>query len=96
MCGNFWQPLSSAAQKTAGISVREVIDVLDAVLEPHLFPPTVRARNCTALPSAYLLHISCHAGTYLHIVHCMLKPLGTQFRSSSQLRENERSPAALP
>ncbi len=42
MCGEFWQPLSAAAQSTADISVRDVIDVLDAVLEPHLFPAAVR------------------------------------------------------
>ena len=42
VCGEFWQPLSAAAQSTADISVRDVIDVLDAVLEPHLFPTAVR------------------------------------------------------
>ncbi len=42
VCGEFWRPLSAAAQSTADISVRDVIDELDAVLEPHLFPATVR------------------------------------------------------
>jgi hypothetical protein len=41
VCSDFWGPLNAAAQSTAGISVRDVIDVLDGLLEAQLFPPKV-------------------------------------------------------
>ena len=47
VCSEFWRPLSSAAQSTAAISVRDVIDVLDGMLEPQLFPPQVCAASNT-------------------------------------------------
>ena len=61
VCGEFWQPLSAAAQSTADISVMDVIDVLDAVLEPHLFPTTVRLVAAHPVASACVPSQRCSA-----------------------------------
>ncbi len=36
----FWGDFSAAVAETADLRIREVLDKIDEVLEPHLFPPT--------------------------------------------------------
>ena len=36
----FWRDFSAAVAKTADLRIREVLDKIDEVLEPHVFPPT--------------------------------------------------------
>lgn len=43
MLRQFWNPLSATAEAMSLVAVREVIDVMDEMLAPHLFPPLVRA-----------------------------------------------------
>lgn len=39
----FWDPLSTTAEAMSTVAVRDVIDVMDEMLAPHLFPELVRA-----------------------------------------------------
>ncbi len=36
----FWRDFSAAVAETADLRIREVLDKIDEVLEPHVFPPT--------------------------------------------------------
>ncbi len=37
--GSFWRDFSAAVAETAELRIREVLDKIEEVLEPHLFPP---------------------------------------------------------
>ncbi|MGR3661927.1 MAG: type I DNA topoisomerase [Paracoccaceae bacterium] len=37
--GKFWHDFSAAVDETADLRIREVLDKIDEVLEPHVFPP---------------------------------------------------------
>lgn len=41
----FWQPFNTQLQTVNGIGVRQVIDEIDAMLGPHLFPVQVSILN---------------------------------------------------
>ena len=41
----FWRDFSAAIAETADLRIREVLDKIDEVLEPHVFPPTEDGHN---------------------------------------------------
>lgn len=43
--GDFWAPFQQQVDKVGPVTVREVIDELDALLGPHLFQSSVRGKH---------------------------------------------------
>ena len=48
--GRFWRDFSAAIAETADLRISEVLDKIDEVLEPHLFPPTEDGSNPRLCP----------------------------------------------
>jgi DNA topoisomerase-1 len=49
--GQFWRDFSAAIAETADLRIGEVLDKINEVLEPHLFPPTEDGSNPRQCPN---------------------------------------------
>ncbi len=49
--GGFWRDFSAALAETADLRIGEVLDKIDEVLEPHIFPPKEDGSNPRACPN---------------------------------------------
>ncbi len=51
LLGRFWRDFSAAIAETADLRIGEVLDKIDEVLEPHIFPPKEDGSNPRACPN---------------------------------------------
>ena len=85
--GRFWRDFSAALDETAELRIGEVLEKINEVLEPHLFPPNEDGSPPSAMPelrSGQTKHAHCAIGWGFHRllelsrmqVHTPIRPSG--------------------
>ncbi len=88
---DFWKDFSAAIAETKDLRVSEVIDALDEVLGPHIFPPGVNGEDPRKCPTCGEGRLSLKLGRFGAFVGCSNYPECRYTRQLGQTAEEASS-----
>ena len=71
---DFWREFSAAVEETQELRIRDVLDAVDAVLAPHLYPDVVAGENGRACPTCGEGRLSLKGGRHGFFLGCSNYP----------------------
>jgi DNA topoisomerase-1 len=92
----FWVSFKAAVEGTKNLKTSEVIDVLEAELAPHLFPPLPEGGDPRACPTCKTGHLNLKLSKYGAFVGCSTYPTCTFTRSLSVDGDAQGQEASSP
>jgi DNA topoisomerase-1 len=72
--GNFWRDFKAAVEGTKGLTIRQVLDALDAELGPHFFPQDASGRDPRLCPACGTGRLGLKLGKYGAFLGCSNYP----------------------